>query len=267
MATFTTDDGLDLYYELEEDDGAAPSVVFLNGLTQSTQHWTSQVRRFAGEFRVVTYDARGQGRSDLGDSPPTLDRHVVDLAGLLDAVDASRAHLVGFSHGARIALGFAARRPDRLRRLVLTSLTAAPTALARTIVRSWRVAIDHGLEALTWSALPAILGDRYLEENEQILDGIARAAVRRNSEEGVRFLLEAMHDYPDVDELAREVDARTLVLSAENDLLVDAPGARKLADLAGGRHAEVPRVGHTIPIEAPDEFHRRVTEFLRTENG
>lgn len=265
MPTLSTDDDTALYYEFEGADGPEPAVVFLNGLTQSTQHWASQVRRFREDFRVLTYDARGQGRSEVGDAPLTMERHVADLEGLLDALDLSRAHLVGFSHGARLALGVAARRPERLRRLVLASLTASPTARARTIVRSWHVALERGgLEALVWTALPAILGNRYLEQNEEILEGIARAAMRRNTEEGVRALLEAMEHYPDLEELAGEVDARTLVLSAAEDLLVDAEGARALADRTGGRHSEIPDVGHTIPIEAPDAFHRRVSEFLQT---
>lgn len=265
MSTWTTDEGTTLYYEFEQKDDRAPVVVFLNGMTQSTQHWTSQVKRFRPEFRVLTYDARGQGRSELGDEGPSMDRHIADLAGLLDALDVSTAHLVGFSHGARLALGFAARRPDRLDRLVLTSLTAAPTARARTIVRSWRVALERGgLEALTWTALPSILGNAYLEQNEHVLEGIARASIRRNSEEGIRALLEAMEDYPDLGTLAGEVEAPTLVLSADEDLLVDADGARELAERTDGRHAELSGVGHTIPIEAPDAFHRRVSEFLQT---
>jgi pimeloyl-ACP methyl ester carboxylesterase len=267
MATCTADDGTTLYYEFDETADAASTVVFLNGMTQSTRHWTSQVERFRTAFRVLTYDARGQGRSELGETPPSMDRHVEDLAGLLDALEVSTAHLVGFSHGARLALGFAARRPDRLDRLVLASLSASPTARARTIARSWRVALDRGgLEALTWTALPSILGNTYLEQHEHVLEGIARASMRRNSEEGIRALLEGMDQYPDPAELAGEVEAPTLVLSAEQDLLVDADGARELAESAGGRHSEISGVGHTIPIEAPDVFYSRISDFLQTES-
>ena len=205
-------------------------VVFLNGMTQSTTHWNSQGRAFTASHRVVTYDARGQGKSELGSAELTLDLHADDLAGLLEELDVERAHLVGFSHGARVALGFAQRHPERLDRLVLCSATARPTALARTIVRAWKVVLDKGgLEAMSWSALPTILGNGFLEENESILDGVVRASVQRNSEEGVGALLDAMKGYPELDELAHSVDAPTRVISASEDLLVERSGAQQFS--------------------------------------
>jgi pimeloyl-ACP methyl ester carboxylesterase len=261
MPTHTTADQTTLHYKTF---GAGDTVVFLNGMTQSTAHWNSQAKAFAEDgFQVLTYDARGQGDSELGDTQLSLELHARDLDGLLEDLGIEQAHLVGFSHGARIALGVANHFPERLDKLVLCSATAQPTALARTIVRSWHGVLTHGgLEAMSWSAVPMILGNDFLDQNEQILEGIVRAAHKRNSEAGVRALLEAMMEYPDLSELAKNVSSPTLVISADEDLLVSADGARKLADLAGGEHTEVSGVGHTIPIEAPEEFRRLTEQFL-----
>ncbi|MFW6058329.1 MAG: alpha/beta fold hydrolase, partial [Persicimonas sp.] len=266
MAEFVTDDDCTLYYEPYGFDREGDVVVFLNGMTQSTAHWKSQAKGFAKRgFRVLTYDARGQGQSDLGDRDITLELHAHDLAALLDAVDVERAHLVGFSHGARVALGAANFHPDRLDRLVLCSATAESTALARTIVRSWhQILTQGGLEAMSWSALPTILGNDFLAQNEAILDGIVRAATQRNTKEGVHALLEALMDFPELDQLTENVEAPTLVVSADEDLLVTADGARKLADLLDGDHRLIEGVGHTIPIEAPEEFRDVVAAFLST---
>ncbi|MFW5968186.1 MAG: alpha/beta fold hydrolase [Persicimonas sp.] len=264
MAEFVTDDDCTLYYEPYGFGREGDVVVFLNGMTQSTAHWKSQAKGFAERgFRVLTYGARGQGDSELGDEEITLELHADDLAALLDEVDVDKAHLVGFSHGARVALGAANFHPDRLDRLVLCSATAQSTALARTIVRSWHAVLTNGgLEAMSWSALPTILGNDFLAQNEEILDGIVRAAIQRNNPEGVRALLEALMDFPELDQLAENVDAKTLVVSADEDLLVTADGAEKLADLLGGEHRLIEGVGHTIPIEAPEAFRDVVIEFL-----
>lgn len=244
-------------------DVGRPVVVFLNGMTQSTAHWRSHVRAFSETYGVVTYDARGQGQTPPGDEPLTLDLHADDLVGLLDELGVARAHLVGFSHGARVALQFANRHADRLHRLVLVSATATPTALARTIVRSWREVLARGgLEAMAWASLPAILGSAYLAHSERILAGIIKASVERNDPDGVRRLLDAMISYPDLGTLARGVRADTLVISASEDLLVTADGARELAELCGGEHVVVEGCGHTIPIERPDEFRALVQRFL-----
>ena len=266
MPTFTTDDGCTLHYQLREPDQQGPTVVFLNGMTQSTAHWKSQSKAFRDSgYRVLTYDARGQGKSELGDRDLSLELHAEDLVALLSALDIDRAHLVGFSHGARVALACASIYPERVDRLVLCSATAEPTALARTIVRSWHeVLIRGGLETLSWSSLPTILGDDFLRKNERILGGIVRAAVERNSEEGVRALLEAMMDYPDLTDMADGIEPDTLVISANQDLLVTHAGAKRLAELCGGTHRHIEGVAHTIPIEAPQEFHTLVHEFLTT---
>ncbi len=263
MSILTTDDATDIYYEYTAPEGERPTVVFLNGMTQSTRHWETQRKKFSSEFGVLLWDARGQGRSEIGDTEPTLRHHTDDLAAILDEIGVERAHLVGFSHGARIALGFAVHHPDRLRQLALCSATAEESARARIIVRSWRETLERGgLEAMTWTALPTILGNRYLEEHESIVEGIVRASVRRNSEQGIRQLLEAMDDYPALAQLADEVVAPTLVMSGSDDPLVEPEGARKLADLTGGDHVEIEGVGHTIPIEVPARFHERIAEFL-----
>lgn len=263
MPIFTTSDECSIHYNLEAAEHSTTPVVFLNGMTQTTRHWVSQVRQFRKTNPVVTYDARGQGKSDSPKDVPTLELHAGDLRDLLDHLEFEEADIVGFSHGARVAIGFATDHPSRLRRLVLCSATARPTALARTIVRSWLEVLRlGGLEALSWAALPTIVGPQFLEQNERLLANIARASTDRNSEEGVRLLLEGLAGFPPLDELAGKISAPTLVISATSDPLVTTEGAAELAEMCNGRHEIIGDCGHTIPIERPKEFRRLVAEFL-----
>ena len=252
-----------LFYEVSGEQGGAPVVVFLNGMTQTTANWKTQARAFSEHARVITYDARGQGRSDVGEEPLTLTRHAQDLVALLDHLEVAQAQLVGFSHGARVALAFANNAPRRLDRLVLCAATAEPTALAQTIIRAWREILRlGGMEAMSWAALPNIMGARFLAENQHILDAIVRASVQRNTQVGIERLLDAMIAYPSLAELARGVEAPTLVLYGAQDLLVDDAGAALLAELTGGALQSVPGVGHTLPIEAPEAFRAAVMAHL-----
>lgn len=263
MGTFVTTDDLEIHYETAGFDQQAPVLIFLNGMTQSTRHWSSQTRQMRRDYRVLTYDARGQGTSSVPATAPTLEEHARDLQQLLDHLDVDTAHLVGFSHGARVALGFATHFGDRVDKLVLCSATAEPTALARTVVRSWVELLDHGgLSALAWASLPTILGDAFLEKNEALLPNIVRASVERNSLEGTRKLLEGLIDFPALDDLAGKITSPTLVLSADADPLVTPEGAKKLATICGGTHHLVPNSGHTIPIEYPEKFRQLITDFL-----
>jgi 3-oxoadipate enol-lactonase len=86
--------------------------------------------------------------------------------------------------------------------------------------------------------------------------------VQRNTQVGIERLLDAMIAYPSLAELARGVEAPTLVLYGAQDLLVDDAGAALLAELTGGALQSVPGVGHTLPIEAPEAFRAAVMAHL-----
>lgn len=257
----------ELYYETRQEDGALPWVIFLNGMTQTTMNWKSLANQLEGQACVLMYDARGQGKSEVGEAELTLGLHADDLAALCDELKIERAHVVGFSHGARVALAFANAHAHRVERLVLCSATATPDAMARTIVQAWSETLSlGGLEAMSWASLPNILGRRFLAQNEQLIEGIIKASTKRNSPEGVRRLLDAMMSYPSLAELAQGVSAPTLVISADEDPLVTEAGAKELAQLAQGQHVLIEGVGHTIPIEAPERFIEELTKFFGAPN-
>mgnify|MGYP000409816824 CR=1 FL=1 len=249
----------------DERGAAGPVVVLLNGMSQSTANWLTQSRHLSEHFRVVAYDARGQGRSDLGTEPLSLDVHCRDLMALLKALGVERAHLCGFSYGARIALAMAARHPEVVDRLVLTSLGAGQDALRRTIVRSWLETLNRGgLEAMAWCSLPSILGARFLGRYEAQLDGMILATTRRNSEPALRALLESLTKFPRPEEDAPKVLAPTLVLGSSRDPLVPLEGTLAITGLfADARHQIFDDCAHTIPVESPETWRQAVMTFLR----
>ncbi len=245
------------------------ALVLLNGMSQSTVNWMSQARRLSQDFFVVSYDARGQGRSPIGTEPLTLDVHVNDLCKVLDALEIPQAHLCGFSFGARLALGFAARRPSRVGKLVLTSSGAHEPgggALRRMMVRSWSETLRlGGLEAMTWCALPYILGERFLRSHEAQMNNIVRTTLQRNSAEGLRAVLDGYLAFPPPEDDARVVRAPALLIGAGEDLLVPRASVERLSSLlANARHLFLEECGHTLPIENPEGWRQEVLEFLRT---
>lgn len=250
-----------LYYERQ---GQGPALVLLNGLSQTTANWRSQVRSLRERFDVIAYDARGQGRSPLGTAPVTLEAQVDDLCALLDALEVERAHLCGFSHGARLALAVAALRPARVDRLVMTSIGTNDGALRRLIVRSWREVLRHGgVEAMAWCTLPEILGAKFVQAHEEQLEAMVRATLQRNTAEGLGALLDALQGYPPPQEEAAHVRAPSLLITADEDLLVPPEDARALAAaLPHAEHVIMSGCGHTVPIELPDAWRRQVLAFL-----
>ncbi len=262
MPFFKTDDGCSLFYELLETARPRPALVFLNGTLQTTLNWKTVARHLAAHFNILLYDARGQGQSELGEKPLGLELHLADLTALMDHLALERANLAGLSHGAYVALAFALSRPALTDRVVLCSTGAGASFRARMIVRSWyEILRTCSLEAMVWAALPHVFGQKYLRRNEKMLPRMAKTIVRRNKQESLKAHLEAMNGYPSMARLMRKTDSPVLVMTGSDDPLVSRQGAEKLATTCGGRHYRIPDCGHSLPIEAPEDFVRSMIAF------
>lgn len=107
---------ISLYYEKR---GAGEPLVLLHGNGEDGSYFLHQMEAFSREFLVYALDTRGHGRSPRGSAPFTISQFAEDLLAFLDEQGLKRVNLLGFSDGGNIALTFALRHPERVRRLVL----------------------------------------------------------------------------------------------------------------------------------------------------
>src|SRR3954462_9588927 len=120
--------GQQLYYEIHGD---GPPLVLVMGIGYDSSLWTlQQVPVLSTRFRVVLLDNRDAGRSSRADHPYTIADMAADVAGLLDALDIHRTHLLGLSMGSMIGMEFALRHADRLDRLGVSRPRAGPARRA-----------------------------------------------------------------------------------------------------------------------------------------
>jgi pimeloyl-ACP methyl ester carboxylesterase/predicted glycosyltransferase len=105
----------------------------------SSRFWKAQVPHLARRFRVITFDARGTGRSDRPSDPGQYGHDVRDTLAVLDATGTERALLVGLSLGAATALFTAALKPDRVAGVV----AIGPTVPELVDGHPWR---EHDFE-------------------------------------------------------------------------------------------------------------------------
>jgi 3-oxoadipate enol-lactonase len=261
---FKTKDGCSIYYETHGFESSKPVVAFLNGTMQNTVYWKTHSLAFKDRFRVLMYDARAQGKSDLGEEKLSLEGHAKDFSELLKHIGVEKAHLIGLSHGANVALTYAAHSPECVDRLVLCSVSARQTCRARLILKSWLEILKRSdLETLARVSLPVAFGENFLKQKQRIMDDIVTAIVRRNKKQSLIAHLEAMAVYPLLSQIAQNVHCPVLVLSGSDDLLLNESDAKQLAMVCGGRHDHLTGIGHSIPAEAPELFNKTVLQFLR----
>lgn len=129
--------------------GHGPDVVMLHGLTGNLAIWHFHaIPALREQYRVTTYDLRGHGRSDMPPDGYTTRDLADDLHALMDALGIERAHLVGHSLGADIALHFASLYGERADRIV--AIEAGLAALVELRKRSdwpgwaeWAKGLEH----------------------------------------------------------------------------------------------------------------------------
>ncbi|MES1258871.1 MAG: alpha/beta hydrolase, partial [Acidobacteriota bacterium] len=107
--------GIQIHYL---ESGRGPDVVMLHGFLGNLAVWhLRMVPELRREHRIVTYDLRGHGYSDVTPRGYTAAAMAEDLLGLLDRLGIDRPILIGHSFGADVCLYFAFKYPDRVRRL------------------------------------------------------------------------------------------------------------------------------------------------------
>lgn len=92
---------------------ACATVVLIHGVGMNQSVWVPQIDALTASFQVVVYDMLGHGDSALPTPAPTLEEYASQLEALLDAMKIERAHVVGHSMGALVALEFALAHPQR----------------------------------------------------------------------------------------------------------------------------------------------------------
>src|ERR1700691_2505818 len=108
-----------------ESRGSGESLLMIYGLGGNATYWSPQLlEQLARDFRVITFDNRGAGRTDKPDAPYSIELFADDTAGLLRALDVPRAHVLGISMGDMIAQELVLRHPAIAQTLPLGCTTA-----------------------------------------------------------------------------------------------------------------------------------------------
>lgn len=115
MSALTINDRL-LHYEVI---GKGKPVLFLHNLVGSWRYWMSAMEGLSGKFRCYAFDLWGYGDSEKKSSLYSMERLVATTNTFLDEMGMTRAALVGHGFGARLAIAYAKKHPDRVDRMVI----------------------------------------------------------------------------------------------------------------------------------------------------
>lgn len=269
MPYAVTDDGVKLHFE---ESGSGKPIIFVHEFAGDHRSWEPQMRHFGRRYRAITYGARGYPPSDVPESPASYSqaRAADDIAAVLDHLEIEKAHIVGLSMGGFATLHFGFRHPHRAHSLCVAGCGygAEPDQQDRFKGEADVIAaaiLDEGMGS--FSQKYAYGPTRVQFENKdprgflefKTMLGEHSDLGSANTQRGVQRERPSLYSL--IDEMKR-LTVPTLILTGDEDWPCLLPGVLMKQNIPSAALAVMPNAGHTINLEAPDDFNRVVGDFI-----
>jgi len=254
-----------LYYE-EHGPADAQPVILSPGLGGSAAYWAPNLDALAGDHRVILYDHRGTGRSGRRLQPNlTVDDMADDVLALMDGLGLARASLVGHAAGGVIGLALALRQPHRLDRLVVINGWSRPDPhFARCMETRLNLLRGSGVAAFVRAQPIFLYPARWVSENDARLDAEEAGHIAHfQGMANVEARIAALAAF-DVDARLGAIAAPTLLIVAEDDMLVPASCSERLARGLTDATLMPMLGGHACNVTEPVIFDKMLRGWLAT---
>jgi 3-oxoadipate enol-lactonase len=247
------------YCEEGIPDGAA--IIFSNSLGSNMSMWRPQVDRFVSQFRIIRYDHRGHGKTEVPPGPYSFDVLCNDVVALMDALGIERAHFVGLSMGGMTALGMAIDHANRL--LSITSANCV-AQIAGDAVNVWDERIStvkaNGLEPILDGTLERWFTAGMRETRPAEIEPV-RQMIAATPVDGYIACCGALKRLNYLDKIA-SIDLPTLFIAGAHDVGTPAVAMQDMHRRVNGSQYVELDAAHVSNIERSEEFNQALGDFL-----
>ena len=236
-----------------------PAVVLIHALGTNLHIWDAVVPRLPAGCRVLRFDLRGHGASDVPPPPYAMGALIRDAERLIAHFGLRDAVVVGISLGGLVAQGLAVKRLDLVRAMVLSNTAAK---IASPALWAERIEVMRGgAEAYAPTALERMFGRRWRE-----IEGVEPVrqmllATKFDGWAGCAAAIAGTDFYTPTAALTLP----TLVIAGANDGTTPPDLVRETAELILGHRWHLMRgAGHLPMMEKPDDYTAVIADFLRS---
>ncbi len=251
--------GIDINYKLEGSQDA-PTVTLSNSLLTNYTMWDAQMPVLTEKYRVLRYDTRGHGGSQVTPGPYSFELLTEDAYALHQALGIGKTHFVGLSMGGMIGQLLAAKYRD-----LLLSVTLCDTSSRMPHPEIWddRIAAAQsgGIEAVVDGTLERWFTPA-MKEREPGEIGRVAAMIRGTTVDGFCANCHAIKAL-DQTGILSGISTPTLIIVGAEDPATTPEMSRTIhAEIAGSELAILPDAAHLANIEQPAAFNDVLTNFL-----
>ncbi len=270
-------ENVQIYYE---DVGKGEPIIATHGLSEDSTYWseTGVTARLAENYRVISMEMRGHGRTIIEGEPHGFDADIMadDFDALADFLGIDRFHILTHATGGMVGVRYAMTRSDRLLSLILTDTGSAtqpkipdqrePTDKQRAAWEKWMVnaPIEERMKVIKAMPGPFLFKMAEHSNNEgmwKIFEGFLR---RQNPQDIVTFMLNFYTDPDPRVESLRKIKCPTLVLLGEFDIVFIEPSEILANEIPDVKHVIIDGIGHMTAIENPGRTTEEILDFLET---
>lgn len=249
--------------------GSGPeTIVFSHGYLMRHQMFAAQVEALSDTYSVIAFDHRGHGESGPCQEPFGMYDLVDDAEKLIDALCDGPVHFAGMSTGGYVGMRLLLRRPDLFKSLILidTGANAESAASLKQYNQLLFFVRLIGIRPLLGKVLPLLFGKHFRQDPAQrdalnqmkaYISGLDRTSVRQFGR--------AIFDRDDVQDAlhALENPPATLIMVGDEDIPTPPATAKAMHEaITGSKLIEVPKAGHTSPLENPAFVCDAIKDFL-----
>lgn len=246
------------FYRLEGTD-QGPVLMLAHSLGQDHGMWDALVAALAPHFRVLRYDIRGHGASEVTPGDYGVPQLAEDALALADGLGIDSFAFCGLSLGGMIGLWLAVHAPHRLTAAVLSNTTSQPDA--DTMERRRRSVLGGGMGSVVDTVMGRFFSPRLLDADPPAVQ-TARRTLLATDPAGYAGCCAAIRDFEMTAALPR-IDRPVLIIGGDLDVSMPwHPHSETLAAAIPGARALHLHAAHLANIEAPRMFAAAVRDFL-----
>ena len=250
----------------DEGLNEAPVIIFIHGFPLNKSMWNKQMEALKDNYRVIAYDIRGHGKTDVGTLDFSIDLFVKDLLGFMDALKIEKTIICGLSMGGYIALNAIQNHPERFTALILcdTNCTADTPEAKEKRMNTIQSIKENGVEKLANDLLPNLFAPESFKTSSEEIVAVKEMIVN-TSKESLYKSLNALANRKETCSKLAEIKVPVLILVGVEDKITPPEAAIAMQEKIKNPSLHIiSNAGHLSNLENQEEFNSALKKFVDT---
>lgn len=241
----------------------SPVLMFSNSLGADLTMWDELVPYLLPYFRVLQYDTRGHGQSELTDGPYTMEQLGHDVIDLLDTLKIDKVYFCGLSMGGLIGQYLGINHPNRLHKLIISNTDAKIGTVER-----WNDRIEtineQGMQAIVDATMEKWFTESYHQTHTSRVAEMKKIFLA-NRPEGYTACCAAIGN-ADFRADIKQIQPETLIITGDEDAVTNVAKAENMQKEIAGAELKVFHARHLPSTELPAYYAETLINFIVGED-